>query len=286
MESNSSVPAWLPEGMDVNSSYMLKIKIFGNLKKVGKDYSGYRFEKVDDSDTQNFMDFVDSIVDKFPHGYQEVVHVHYYDDALKAFPEVKTDEELLSMFHKHTDKKIIDMVIAYTDPSEPYEPMRQWPSGTNDLSEPKQKQQVKKKPTEPEEDTYLANPLPDNEYVGIDEEGLYLGKEPADDVSLKEKDKDYLLEEDSDFSSGSDCEPEEEVVGMESEGADYDKDDPPMTVGTTYPNINVFKLALAQHAVKHEFEYNAEKSDKGGFWPIVQGKRKITAPGGYMLLQC
>jgi hypothetical protein len=34
---------------------------------------------------------------------------------------------------------------------------------------------------------------------------------------------------------------------------DYNEEDPPMEVGTTYPNMAEFKLALCQHATKHEF---------------------------------
>jgi len=43
--------------------------------------------------------------------------------------------------------------------------------------------------------------------------------------------------------------------------ADYDMKNPPMAVGTLYSNMNAFKLALATHAVKHEFHYNIEASD-------------------------
>ena len=41
----------------------------------------------------------------------------------------------------------------------------------------------------------------------------------------------------------------------------YDPNDPPMSVGSLYPNISQFRLALFQHAIKNEFEYNTEKSD-------------------------
>ena len=34
-----------------------------------------------------------------------------------------------------------------------------------------------------------------------------------------------------------------------------------MSVGSLYPNIAEFRLALSQHAIKNEFEYNIEKSD-------------------------
>ena len=45
--------------------------------------------------------------------------------------------------------------------------------------------------------------------------------------------------------------------------AAYDNKDPPMEVGSTYPNINEFNLELSYYAIKHEFEYDIEKSDPG-----------------------
>jgi len=41
----------------------------------------------------------------------------------------------------------------------------------------------------------------------------------------------------------------------------YDKENPPMAVGSTYTNMAEFKLALSYYAIKHEFEYDTEKSD-------------------------
>ena len=41
----------------------------------------------------------------------------------------------------------------------------------------------------------------------------------------------------------------------------YDRDDPPMSLGSLCPNIAEFRLALSQHAIKNEFQYNTEKSD-------------------------
>ena len=54
--------------------------------------------------------------------------------------------------------------------------------------------------------------------------------------------------------------------------ADYDMKDPPMAVGTLYSNVNAFKLALATHAVKHEFHYNIEASDTGRYRVYYSGK--------------
>jgi hypothetical protein len=41
----------------------------------------------------------------------------------------------------------------------------------------------------------------------------------------------------------------------------YDKNNPPMCVGSIYPNMHEFRLALSQNAIKHEFEFNIKKSD-------------------------
>ena len=43
------------------------------------------------------------------------------------------------------------------------------------------------------------------------------------------------------------------------------EEDPPMEPGSTYPNMAEFKLALCQHAIKHEFEFATEKSSKQRF---------------------
>ena len=46
---------------------------------------------------------------------------------------------------------------------------------------------------------------------------------------------------------------------------DYDKKDPPMLVGIMYSDMDAFKIALATHVVKHEFNYDIEKSDTGRY---------------------
>ena len=63
--------------MDPNSSYLLKIKLFGNPKCVRKEISYFSIEKVVVSETRNFKDFVNEIVDKFPPGFNDVVTIQY-----------------------------------------------------------------------------------------------------------------------------------------------------------------------------------------------------------------
>ncbi|CAN6305381.1 unnamed protein product [Urochloa humidicola] len=77
---------WLEEGMDPNSSFLLKIKLLGNRRKARKDVKCYALDKVVDSDVTNHNDLIELIVECCPPGYLEVVHIQYYDEALKKFP--------------------------------------------------------------------------------------------------------------------------------------------------------------------------------------------------------
>lgn len=71
--------------MDSNISYLLKIRLLGNHKKIRKYISCMLVEKLVDSYFINFKDFVESIVEEFPSGYLEVSHIQYYDEVIKDF---------------------------------------------------------------------------------------------------------------------------------------------------------------------------------------------------------
>ncbi|CAN6351755.1 unnamed protein product [Urochloa humidicola] len=102
----------------------------------------------------------------------------------------------MTMFAKHSMTKVVDMFISYCDPSEPFHPFQEWPSGVSrDSGE------------EEEEDSYLCNPLPENEHVGVDEEELYLEKAPAEVVT---QDKDNVLLSENESGDGSELEVESE----------------------------------------------------------------------------
>jgi hypothetical protein len=45
----------------------------------------------------------------------------------------------------------------------------------------------------------------------------------------------------------------------------YDRDNPIMSVGTLYPSMPEFRLAVKQHAIVKEFELSTERSDKKRF---------------------
>jgi len=61
------------------------------------------------------------VVEKYPPGYLKVAHIQYYDEGLKSFPKVKTDQELMSMFDKHLKRKVVTMFVVYRGHSDPYE---------------------------------------------------------------------------------------------------------------------------------------------------------------------
>ncbi|RLN28084.1 uncharacterized protein C2845_PM05G11130 [Panicum miliaceum] len=285
--------------MDPNSSYLLEIRLRCNPKKLRKDSSYYTFSKVVDSDLCNFKDVVREIVDQYPHGYQEVVHVFYYDGVKKCSREVTTDQELLEIFRKYVDSKVVHMTITYTDPTDdvpipecftlensdlldiPCTPSMPCPSlaASSQSTEPISSQHTKpiaSQPTEPstnepnDDDESLANPEPQNEHVGVDDEAFYLPAhkthvgEESDSESGFEFDEEYEKE---DGLIRKDPLPPVPVVA-------YDRDDPPMSVGSLYPNMKQFKLALNQHAIKHKFEYPTEKSDPGRVRAYCARKRE------------
>ncbi|WVZ98568.1 hypothetical protein U9M48_043996 [Paspalum notatum var. saurae] len=63
---------------------------------------------------------------------------------------------------------------------------------------------------------------------------------------------------------------------MSRESDTYDKEDPPMSVGSTYRSMEEFKLALAQHAVKNEFEYMISQSEPSRFGAYCRRKEQET----------
>lgn len=269
--------------MDPKSSYLLEIRLVGN-PRSRKEFSCFIITMVVDSDICNFKDFVDEIIEKYPPGYKERVSVAYYDVASKNHLEVKSDQELLAMFAKHADSKTVNMAIAYTLPTE----IPEWPTTFECISSqpttfectsshPLSTQSTQHTCSQPtieltsppstpqaDDDNFLANPEPDNEFVDVDEENMYLSNASKSGAS-----------HDAHFSE-SDYEEEDELEGKDPIQpliVAYDKEDPPMGEGSTYANMAEFKLALSYFAIKREIEYDTEKSDPGRM--ILYCSRKV-----------
>jgi hypothetical protein len=209
------------------------------------------------------------------------------------------------MFDKHRQTKVVEMFISYTDPIEPFVHITEWQSDcTPSPSQPKNTKPMQRQPknTKPMQqqpsnstltygDSYLKNPLPENEHVGVDEEAMYLTNEPAGAenalicVDEEQQHEKYPADDGSDSAKFEeeveeiDDSEDEDVVEPENiPNAQYDVDDPPMPVGSTYPNMEEFKLALSCHAIRKEFEFDTEKSTPYRLRAYCSRKSKDNCP--------
>jgi hypothetical protein len=215
--------------MDPNSTYYLEIRLFGNKKKARKDFRCFRFDMTIDSDVTNYKDLVENIVNKYPPGYLEVAHVQYYNHDIKAFFEVLSDQDLLCMFEKNSKSKVVDMFISYCDPSEPFEPIKEYDDVQNQAANNGDQDK------DLDKDRYLSNPLPQNEHVGVDEEVMYLGKEPIEAANMTLWQSIFLT-----------------WIMIKK-----------TLLWKLAPHILIWlslRFALSQHAIKHQYEFNTEKS--------------------------
>ncbi|KAF0911781.1 hypothetical protein E2562_012282, partial [Oryza meyeriana var. granulata] len=211
--------------------------------------------------------------------------------------------DMIAMFEKFVDTKVIQMIVRIHGINEivdelddtlvkvnvdvPDTPSLATPSQV-DFSQPSSSNQPSHDLVTP--NTYLVNPFPMAEHVGVDDEGMYLddgdeevvagrAEETRVEGAVNEEyeDESWAASEDTsedepEDASEDDCVDESENELMASDGmpehlpiAAYDKDDPPMKVGSIYPNINEFRLAIAQHVIKKEFEFNIIRSESGQY---------------------
>jgi hypothetical protein len=275
--------------MDANSSFNLEIRIVTPNCRGG---GWFLLDKVVDSDVTNFTDLINEVVDKYPCDYGDVVRLFYFCMESKVNIQICSDQDLVQMFAKHKDSKCCLLTLAYHSPSnEPIE-IPNWDFSSTAsyveppitpsvvcarLPEPSQSQFTHNQPHETE---YLANPNPLNEHVGVDEEGLYIDCGPqhppphpnpqlqASPIGSADACSDDDSNDDSDDESDEETIIEDMVKDSELRqmpDVDYDKKDPPMIEGTLYSNMDAFKIALASHAVKYEFNYDIETSEPGRY---------------------
>lgn len=187
----------------------------------------------------------------------------------------------------------MQIFIAYWHSSEPYDP-KEWQNdvqrqSNSNIEQDKDTIEEDEDNTEQKEDTYLCNPLPENEHVGIDEEIMYLEDAPVHVVvgHEKEKDKEDIHNDGNEDPSeveaecGGQVEADEDLVGHEAEHIrkfEYDENDPPMAVGSMSPSMAEFKVAISQHAIKHEFEFDIEKSASYRFRAYCSRRDKDKCP--------
>ncbi|WVZ74596.1 hypothetical protein U9M48_022760, partial [Paspalum notatum var. saurae] len=223
------------DGMDPLSSYNLEIRIIANNTCFK---SWYRHSQVVDADMTNFKDLIDDILNTFPCGYGNVVKLLYYCHYSSEPPAVPLWEE-------------VDLPCT---PSASAPPQIQ-----STLTETETQAQPK--------DLFLMNTEPQNEHAGVDEEGEMNQGGPDSEEQVDLSDSEGGTDSDSDYADDEADGPVHDKPPEFEPEIVYDKDDPPMIMilGSKYPNMSAFRLALASHAVKNEFEFNIEKSDIGRY---------------------
>ncbi|WVZ79951.1 hypothetical protein U9M48_027473 [Paspalum notatum var. saurae] len=246
--------------MDPKTSFNLEFRIFTTKSR----FPWFLHTEVVDSNTINYKDLLDEIMRKYPCSYGEVVKMYYYCAESKSNIEVCCDQDLLNMFQKNASNKTCHISIAHYDPSTNPLAIPLWDVTyanaveipcTSSMPAPTQSSDELRQQPE-DDDKYLQNPEPENEYVGVDEEGMYIDLGPQAQGNADQED-DYDLGTDSDLdsnseSNGSDDEMVEDNVPPHIAEVVYDKADPPMKARSIYPNMNAFRLALASHAIKND----------------------------------
>jgi len=122
--------------------------------------------------------------------------------------------------------------------------------------------------------------LPDEELDGdatelVDEELLFEAMGLGDDADGRAKSsKEIPVPE---IPPELQAEIDAAAIPVDDNGANeplffYDRDNPEMTVGTLYPSMPEFRLAVRQHAVVKDFELGTEKSDKSRFRGFCKSK--------------
>jgi hypothetical protein len=276
--------------MDANSSFNLEIRI---VSPRCHDGGWFSLDKVVDANVTNFRDLVDGVVDKYPCDYVDIIRMFYFCMDTKVNIEVCNDHDVLDMFGKHKASKCCLLTLSYHSPSVEPPEIPGWDSSsivpsvqppmTPSVAFPSLVGSSHATHTEHGEPNLLANPNPMNEFVCIDEEGLYIDLGPQHPLPPPSSQcqggnnnefvgSDACSESDDDSMYGEDDSEVEDIDDIVKDredelmpDVDYDKNDPPMTEGTVYPNMDAFKIALASHAVKYEFNYDIEKSDPGRY---------------------
>jgi hypothetical protein len=199
-----------------------------------------------DSDKANYMDLYNSVVDKYPPDYLDVAHFQYYDDELKSFPKIKTDQDLMAMFERHSKKKLIIMFVLYRSPSNPYEPIIEWDFSKQ--AEPTREEgnveEEEGNAEEDDDDEYLRNPEPQNEHVGVHGEDMYVDNVQPKTIQVYEKDPSYVVDDNEDEGGDEshdeyvdeDEDEEEEQCNEQSyaPSVEHDPNNPPMEVGSDF----------------------------------------------------
>jgi hypothetical protein len=114
------------------------------------------------------------------------------------------------------------------------------------------------------------------EFLGMTEEDTTNNRAQGFDCQMDEQGHDNEHGQNTDGAAipTSDAIPDEMVIS-------YDKNNPSMEIGTVYPTMEEFKLAVRQFAINKEFDLGVEKSCKTRYGAFASPLMKIAlALGG------
>ncbi|KAK3139915.1 hypothetical protein QOZ80_5AG0392570 [Eleusine coracana subsp. coracana] len=286
---SSSLPRqmkWLPKEMDPNSGCRVVIKVPAYVELPCEDYHVTENLKfVVDKDTVNWIDFVADLKSKIKHGKEQELHVYFLDKSSQEKVEITSDSDLLNAFSQYWDIRRLTLeaivhdideldnaIVPCTSSVVETTPTKEQPRTitTTMIDEEVQEEQV--------DELELLGPNYEPEYVGMDDEGMYLSGNDDDNVAaqtyvapndvaivpnvvIEKEDGCRREEEDIDDADWEGTEDDNIVIPI----AMHDKKNPVMKVDTKFCNIHDFRLAICQYAIKKEFEFNLDKSEPGRF---------------------
>jgi hypothetical protein len=89
----------------------LEIKLARDRKNARVKYDWFIFNEMIDSNAMSYKDFVADIANSYPWGPNETVTIGYVNMVHKISHHVTTDQDMLEMFEKFVDIKVIPMII-------------------------------------------------------------------------------------------------------------------------------------------------------------------------------
>nr|ABB47028.2 Transposable element protein, putative, MuDR [Oryza sativa Japonica Group] len=237
------------------TTYLLEIKLARDRKNARVKYDWFIFNKMIDSNAMSYKDFVADIANSYPWGPNETVTIGYVNMVHKISHHVTTDQDMLEMFEKFVDIKVIPMIIRIHGMNENIDELDHTlvkanicVPDTSSLATPSQVDF-----SQPSSSTLPSHILVPSDKESEDESWATSEDEPED------ASEDDGVNESEDESMASDGMPEHIPSTI------YDKDDTPMILGSIYSNIDEFRLAIAQHAIKFRL---AKCAAQGCKWRI------------------
>ena len=101
------------------------------------------------------------------------------------------------------------------------------------------------------------------EYVGVDEEGMYSDS----DSLVAPSDSSYDTDLAASSNSDTDYDPDDEIVDHDEEipTFSYDVEDPCIDVGVVFPDVQQCKEAVTQHTILNDHGFRPVRTDKDRF---------------------